>query len=134
MEYGIVNVDIHVHADQDLDRLWENDPEAAAAVHAALEQLEADPKFIDKLTTYGNNNLGQSSISVKRWESARGKGNLWRFRVLDTPATEYRVVYGYHWQTRQLCVLAIAHKEEFDYDNHNSGIAQRVLADWRVLF
>lgn len=53
--------------------------------------------------------------------------------VLDTPATVYRVVYGYHWHTRQVCILAIVHKDEFDYDNLNSSLAQRILADWRAI-
>jgi mRNA-degrading endonuclease RelE of RelBE toxin-antitoxin system len=128
-----VHLDIHTHADEDLDRLWETDPNAAAAVQVVLEQLEADPKAIDKLTTYGDNVIGRNRVNVKPWETAKKKGNLWRFRVFDTPATSYRVVYGYHWQTRQICVLAIIHKDKFDYDDLSNSLAQRILADWRAL-
>lgn len=129
----IIHVDVHTHAKEDLDLIWESDPEAAATTLAVLEQLEADPKAIDKLTSYGQNDVGATLINVKPWQKMRKKADLWRFRILDTPATSYRVIYGYQWQTRQLCVLAIVHKEKFDYDDLNSPLAFRILADWRAL-
>ncbi|MBI3344135.1 MAG: hypothetical protein HY028_04650 [Gammaproteobacteria bacterium] len=128
-----MHLDIHQNAAQDLRDLRVVNPGAAAAVTVALEQIQVDPKAIDKLTTFGNNTVGAARLNIKRWESVRGQGNLWRFRVLDTPATVYRIVYGYHWQTRQICVLAVAHKEKFDYDDLNSDLARRILADWRTL-
>lgn len=129
----IRSLDVHLHAKEDIRQLRETDLQAAAAVLVTLEQIQYDPAAIDKLTTYGNNDVGTVTLNVKRWQRARGSGNLWRFRVLDTPATSYRVVYGYHYQTRQLCVLAVVHKESFDYDNLNSDIARRIIADWRAL-
>jgi hypothetical protein len=129
----IIHIDVHLHAQGDLDSIWESDPEAAATVLAVLEQLEADPRMIDKLTTYGDNSVGATVINVKRWQSMRRKADLWRFRALDTPATSYRVIYGYQWQTQQLCVLAIVHKEKFNYDDLDSHLAFRILADWRAL-
>ena len=129
-----MHIDIHPHAAQDLDRLWDNDPKAAAAIQAILEQLEADPNLIDKLTTYGNVPVGRGLINVKPWSSVGRESSLWRFRALDTPGTNYRVGYGYSWRTRQICVLAIATKKEFDYDNHESDFARRILADWRAIF
>ena len=128
-----MHLDIHQHAANDLRNLRAVDPKSAAAVAVALEQIQADPKAINKLTTFGNNTVGTTHLNVKPWEIVRDKANLWRFRVLDTPATVYRVVYGYHWQTRQICVLAVVHKEKFDYDNLNSDLARRILADWRDL-
>lgn len=128
-----MHLDIHQHAADDLRNLRVVDPQAAAAVVVALEQIQADPKAIDKLTTYGNNIVGTAHLNIKPWETARNKGNLWRFRVLNTPATVYRIVYGYHWQTRQICVLAVVHKEKFDYDDLNSDLTRRILADWREL-
>lgn len=123
-------LDIHDHAKADLRALRASDPHAAAAIIVALEQLGADPRLIDKLTTHGSNDFGVVRLGVKAWEKARGVGNLWRFRVFDTPATLYRVVYGYHWQTKQICVLAVVHKKEFDYEL-DSDIARRILDDWR---
>lgn len=126
-------VDVHQHALEDIRALRISDARAAAAILVALEQIGADPLAIDKLTTHGPNNFGSMRLGVKRWESMRSRGNLWRFRVLDTPATSYRVVYGYQWQTRQLCVLAVVHKDLFDYDDTNSELSKRISADWRTL-
>lgn len=126
-------IDVHLNAREDIRLLAAQNKAAASAVLVVLEQLAADPNVIDKLTTHGENLVGVSRLNVKRWESARRDGNIWRFRVLDTPATVYRVVYGYHWQTRQICVLAVVHKEQFDYDDLTSVIAQRIIADWRAL-
>lgn len=120
-------------AANDLRRLHRTDPAVAAAVLVALEQIEADPDAIDKLTLNDTSRFGAFRLGIKRWESARRVGNLWRFRLLDTPATRYRVIYGYHWQTRQVAVLAVVHKETFDYDDLSSEIARRILADWRSL-
>lgn len=128
-----MHIDIHHHATHDILSLKASDPDAVAAIVVALEQIQADPKAIELMTTRGNVDVGTVRLNLKVWESAKGKGNLWRFRVLDTPATNYRVVYGYHWQTRQICVLAVIHKDEFDYDNHQSSIAKRIFADWRAI-
>ena len=131
-----MHFDIHDHAHEDLVAIAESDPDAVAAVLAMLEQLEADPSAIDKLTTRGNSDTADGRINVSPWNEASKKarrGDLWRFRALDTPATGYRVAYGYHWQTRQVCVLAVVHKEKLNYDDITSGIGQRVLADWAAL-
>lgn len=127
------SVDVHPHAWEDLKELRATNKPAAAAILVALEQIKADPNVIDKMTTHGNNCVGVAQINVKRWEKARGMGNFWRFRVLDTPATSYRILYGYQWQTRQLCVLAVVSKENFDYDDLSTDTAKRILEDWRAL-
>ena len=129
-----MHIDIHESAEADIDRLWQTDPKAAAAVLATLEQLDADPRLVDKLTTHGNNPLGANEINVKRWQRIRSRqGDLWRLRALNTPATSHRVVYGYQIQTRQICVLGVVHKDEFDYDNPSNPLAQRIINDWRFL-
>lgn len=124
-----MHVDIHDHAKADLRSLRAIAPRAAAAVLVALQQIEADPRVLDKLTTHGENEFGTVRIGVRQWEKAKGIANLWRFRVFDTPATVYRVIYGYHYQTKQICVLAVVHKEEFNYEL-DSDIARRILSDW----
>lgn len=129
-----MHIDVHAHAEEDLAELADSDPDAVADILAVLEQLEADPQVIDKLTTHGNNDLPDDRINVKQWIEASKKvnrnGSLWRFRALDCPATNYRVVYGYHWPNKQICVLAVVHKTEIDYDCIESGIGKRVLSDW----
>jgi mRNA-degrading endonuclease RelE of RelBE toxin-antitoxin system len=126
----IMHIDIHDSAQLDLDALWEKNPEAAAIVAVTLETLEADPQAIDKLTTRGDVDIGAARSNIKSWSTAGRSRNLWRLRILDTPATIYRIVYGYHWQTRQLCALAVVNKDEFDYDNHDSEIVKRIFRDW----
>lgn len=126
-------IDVNAHAEADLDAISASDPDGAAAVLVALEQIEADPNAIDKLLTKGDNQFSTVHVNVKAWQAAKKKGNLWRFRILDTPATVYRIVYGYHWQTKQLCILAVVHKETFNYDDLNSEISRRILADWNGL-
>lgn len=126
-------VDVHDHAVDDIRTLRAINIRAAAAVLVVLEQIGADPRAIDKLTTHGENLFGTTRLNVKRWQAAKGIGNLWRFRILDTPATTWRIVYGYHWQTRRICVLAVVEKEEFDYDDLASTLSQRIAEDWRTL-
>lgn len=123
------HVDVHASAKVDLDDLLLTDSEAWADVVVAIEQVIADPKAIDKLTTKGDIHFGKQRGNVKPWQSMRRTGNLWRLRVLDTAATNYRVVYGYHWQTRHLCILAVVNKEIFNYDP-DSRIGKRVANDW----
>lgn len=122
-------VDVHPSAKADIGDLLLTDPKAWADVLVAIEQVIADPKAIDKLTTKGELSSGALRGNVKPWQAMRRTGNLWRLRVLDTAATNYRVVYGYHWQTRHLCILAVVNKENFDYDP-GSNIGKRIANDW----
>jgi len=126
-------VDTCKNADDDIRALRRVDVSAAAEVAATLQLIEEDPNAIDKLTTHGENQFSATRLNVKRWEAAKHIGNIWRLRILDTPATPYRIVYGYHWETRTICVLAVVKKEKFDYDDLSSDISRRILADWRAL-
>lgn len=128
------SVVVHDHAKADILRISVTNKLAAAQILVILEQLKIDPyTTIDKLTTHGNNNIGGFLLNVKAWEATKGIANLWRFRALDTPATGHRIIYGYHWQTQQLCVLAIVDKDNYDYDDLTSEINQRIIADWRSI-
>lgn len=130
----MIQISIHAHAVQDIEQLFISDGRAAVAVLTALEQVKADPRVaLDKLTTYGNNHVGGSRLNVKQWRAMRDTANLWRFRILDTLATSYRVLYGYHVQTKQLCIFAVVHKDNFDYDDLNSDLAKRIKKDWADL-
>lgn len=129
----MINIDIVDSAFQDITRLRSQNMPAAVTILSVLEQIKADPDVLDKLTTHGDNFIGSVRLGVKRWQAMRNKGNLWRFRIFDTPASSYRVVYGYHWQTRQICIFAVVDKEDFDYDDLDSDIARRISADWKSL-
>lgn len=127
-------LDIHDHAVEDIEAILEDDEDAAAAIIAALEAMRDDPQLIDKVTTRGYNHFGDYRTDVKPWQVVRRFANLWRLRLFDTgtAATRYRVIYGYHYQTRQVLVLAIVSKDDFDYEI-DSDIARRILADWAEL-
>jgi mRNA-degrading endonuclease RelE of RelBE toxin-antitoxin system len=131
-----MRVQLHDDAKADLDRLWALDEEAAATIQVVLEEADQDPGVLDKLTQHGNNDLpsGQE-LNVKRWQKASAalKKDVWRLRVLNTPATSYRIVYGYHIQHRQIYVLGMVHKEDFDYDDLGDNFCARCLAAWAEL-
>ena len=127
-----MHIDVHQSAVDDIEKLWASDPRAAATVITTLQEMQADPEIVEKLTQHGDNLVGVTLLNVKRWQRTKQVGSLWRFRILNTPATSHRVVYGYHWQTRQVCVLAVVHKDEFNYDPQ-SDIGKRILGDWTAL-
>ena len=106
------------------------DPDALAVIATFLQEAEADDDIIGKASTHGNVAIGQYRVSVKGWVEARYKGANWlRFRVLDTPATSYRIVFGYDWHTRRIGILAVVHKDEFDY-GISGQLADRIYDDW----
>lgn len=127
-----MHADIHDHAREDLDRVWESDPRAAAVIEVLMEQLQLDPDVVDKLTSYGDNRINNVTVNVKPWQGLLSTGNFWRFRAIETAATGYRVIYVYHWQTRQLVFLAVVDKDDgFNYDDHSSDIIKRIISDAR---
>jgi hypothetical protein len=128
------SVVVHSHAIDDIRLIASSDKKAASAILVALEHLKVDPKTtIDILTTHGSNELANLNLSVKKWQSAKSIGNLWRLRVMDSPATTHRIIYGFHYQTQQLCILAIVNKENYDYDDLTSEINRRIISDWRAI-
>jgi mRNA-degrading endonuclease RelE of RelBE toxin-antitoxin system len=128
-----MRVQLHPDAEADLDLLWMHDQEAAADIEVILEEADLDPRVLDKLTQHGNNELPSGKeLNVKRWEKASRvlKRDVWRLRVLNSPATSYRIVYGYHIQHRQIYVLGIIHKGSFNYDDLTDNFCSRCLAAW----
>lgn len=125
-----MSIDILPGAKTDLAALRQSDPPAFAAVAVFLEEANADLTLIDKCTTHGDNTIGQSRINVKAWVAARREGdNLFRIRILETPATVYRVVYGFDWRSRRIGILAVVHKDRFGYGT-SGELADRIQDDW----
>ena len=118
-------------AERDIEQLEATDPDALAAVLTFLDEAEADPQLEQKLTTVGDVQFENVRVSIKRWARVQSAGNLLRVRILDTPATVYRVIYGYDWRKRRIGILAIVHKDHCDYDPQ-SELARRILDDWDV--
>jgi hypothetical protein len=124
-------LDLLSGAKQDLAALRLTDPDAHATVVAFLAEADADEELIGKCTSEGTVEIGPYRVSAVPWHAARRRGdNLFRFRVFDTPATDYRIVYGYDWRTRRIGILAVVHKGKFDYAI-STGLADRIRDDWR---
>jgi mRNA-degrading endonuclease RelE of RelBE toxin-antitoxin system len=128
----LITLDVHVNARNDIVSIKLIDPEAASTILVFLQELKSDPDWLDKLLTFGNNEIGEYGINAKQWQATKALTNLWRLRILDTPATTYRVIYGYHWQYQQLVVYAVIEKSKFNYDDLTTDINKRIIADWNA--
>ena len=129
----ILRIDTCRNAHADPRSLRRSDPRTATAISMALQQLGADPGLIDKLTTWGRIESGTQEFDNKRWLAARRHGSLWRLRILNTPARDYRVFHAFHWPTRFIWVLAVVHRSHIDYDDLDSFYARRILDDWHAI-
>jgi hypothetical protein len=114
----------------DIRALKGSDPAALAVVMAFMQEAEADSELLTKFTTYGKVKINETTADVKRWVAARGIGNIFRIRILDTPATSYRVIYGYDWRSKKIGLLAVRHKDEITYEI-TGELADRIRDDWR---
>jgi hypothetical protein len=131
----LLSLNVHQHAVDDLMQLLHSnnhkEVEAASDILVFLQELKSDQQFVSKLLTVGHNQTKSFDFNVKQWRSAKKLGNLWRLRILDTPATNYRVIYGYHWQpTMAMIIFAVVDKDQYDYDNLKTEINQRIISDW----
>jgi hypothetical protein len=124
-----MGIDILSGAQDDLDDLSRSDPEAFATIMAFLQEAAADSKLLEKWTTHGDAQINDKVFSVKRWVEGRRIGELYRIRILDTPATSYRIVYGYHWPLQLFGILAVVHKSQLTYEI-NDPLADRIRDDW----
>jgi mRNA-degrading endonuclease RelE of RelBE toxin-antitoxin system len=115
---------------EDIRALKASDPAALAAVMTFLQEAEADPDLLTKFTGFGKVKINQTTADVKRWVAARGIGDFFRIRILDTPATSYRVIYGWDWRSKKIGLLAVKHKDEFSYEI-TGELADRIRDDWR---
>lgn len=124
-------IDVLPGAERDIEQLEATDPDALAAVLTFLDEAESDSQFEQKLTTVGDVQFEAVRVSIKRWARVQRTSNLLRVRILDTPATVYRVIYGYDWRRRRIGILAIVHKDHCNYDPQ-SELSRRILDDWNV--
>ena len=127
----IMAIDILPGAQTDLRGLRKSDPDAFAAVLAFLVEAAADDGLISKCTTNGDIEIGSTSTNVKRWVEASNKiGNIFRFRFFDVPAIyKYRIVYGFDWHTGRFGILAVVHRDNFNYEIRGT-LANRIREDW----
>jgi len=125
---------IHVDAEDDLERLWEEEPNAAARIGALLEELEGNQDLLDRLTQHDFGNYRTADFHVSKWLDQWNKGrDLWRLKVwdLEDKGLQYRVVYAFMPGKSQYHVLGIVSRE-FDYDPHHE-LSRRIIAAYENL-
>ncbi|WP_027967296.1 hypothetical protein [Halomonas halocynthiae] len=128
---------IHIDAQQDLEDLWEHDEDAAAYIEAMLEEIKGDQRLLDDLLIHdlGKYKLPGQQYSVSKWLRLWNRGkDLWRLKAweLEDSGKKWRVVYAYIPSQAAHYVLAIAPRE-FNYDTDHP-ISQRILAAYDDIY
>ncbi|MBV2234497.1 MAG: hypothetical protein KUL75_03020 [Sterolibacterium sp.] len=125
---------IHNDAEDDLERLWDSEPAAAAQVAVLLEELEGNPDLLDRLTQQDFGAYGLEDFHVSKWKEQQRKGrNLWRLKIwdLEDKGIRYRIVYAFMPRQQDYSVLGIVPRE-FDYDASHE-ITRRIVAAYENL-
>ena len=126
-----MKIEVLSGATSDLWAMAAGSPQAAAAVVALLQELSADFSVLEAVTERADIWLGRLRISVAPWRAARERrNNLSRIRILDSPATSFRMIVGFDWRQRRAAVLAVLPKDEHTYEIF-SDRGRRIVAEWR---
>ena len=129
---------IHNDAATDLRAIKATDPAAFGRLFALLEQLKAEPAWIDKLLDSGHGSDRVGPIGIMKWHEANRVASLplWRLKFwdLERSGLKYRVIYLYNWPDRSYNVMAVVQRDSFDYDDPNDPIRRRVFARCREEF
>jgi hypothetical protein len=126
---------VHNDAEADLLALRESEPQAAGRILALLEQLEADPDLLDRLTQHNYGAYGSADFHVSKWHEQWRKGrDLWRLKVwdLEEKGLRYRIVYAFVPGKQHYHVLAITPRRDFNYEERDP-ISQRILRAYQEL-
>jgi mRNA-degrading endonuclease RelE of RelBE toxin-antitoxin system len=124
------SIALHKDAQADLNRIDEEDEDAAADIEIFLEEAKNNQETLDNLTRNGYVQYGESPIDVKEWgEAKRSKYNLWRLKLLwlRGPAAKYRIIYAFHPVEYRYYVLGIVERN-FGYDLRHERSKQILAA------
>ncbi len=125
---------IHDDAEDDLERLWESEPTAAAQIGVLLEELEGNPDLLDRLTQQDFGAYELEDFHVSKWQEQQRQGrNLWRLKIwdLEKMGIRYRVVYAFMPRQQDYSVLGIVPRK-FDYDASHE-LTRRIIAAYENL-
>lgn len=121
---------------EDLEVIWENDPDSAAVIESVLEEMEDYPELAEDLIKNHYRHYDDPSYEIRRFESLYHEGfNLYRMKCWDYEgsAVGYRVIYAYHPHPEDVSfILAVADRRGFDYEKDHP-VVQRIIKDYRVL-
>jgi hypothetical protein len=130
----VLRLYIHNDAEDDLERLWESEPTAAAKIGVLLEELEGNPDLLDRLTQQDFGAYELEDFHVSKWQEQQRQGrNLWRLKIWDLEeiGTRYRVVYAFMPRQQDYSVLGIVPRK-FDYDASHE-LTRRIIAAYENL-
>jgi len=121
-------------AEDDLDRLWDVDEDAAATILVLLDELENGAPEVERLFQKGFRRLDDPAFDVDRFEEFWRQGlNLLRLKLWDHGGSlvPYRILYAYDPRFESYHALAIIDRD-FAYDSNHPTV-QRVVADYEAL-
>lgn len=125
---------VHNDARDDLEKLWDVEPVAAARIAVLLEELEGDSDLLDRLTQHDFGAYHTEDFHVSKWQEQWRKGkDLWRLKVwdLEDKGLRYRVVYAFMPRQKDYYVLGIVQRD-FNYEP-NHELTRRILAAYENL-
>lgn len=120
---------LHPDAIADLQAIKKASPRDAAAIVVALQEMEGDPNLADNLTDHGFGASATDPYHVSKWLRYWKRGvDLWRVKSwkLERLGLRYRIIYAYVVSTREYRVLAIARRDQIDYDDERHALNQRI--------
>ncbi|WNO60861.1 hypothetical protein [Rheinheimera sp. MMS21-TC3] len=129
-----------INATKDLNAWKVDDKFAYVQIVAILQQISSDPQLEDMLLERSADNDG---ISFSRWVQQFRKGNdLYRIKTITPEGysnAKWRIIYAYLPISRsrsepEFHILALPHRDKFDYDNPEDCITKRIIADLRLLY
>lgn len=125
---------MHDDATADLEALFKEKPKVAGRIVALLEELDADPDLLDRLTQHDYGAHREADFHVSRWqEHWRSGRDLFRLKVwdLEDKRLRYRIVYAFIPSKQHYHILAIAPRK-FNYDPLHP-ISRRLLRAYEEL-
>jgi mRNA-degrading endonuclease RelE of RelBE toxin-antitoxin system len=101
---------MHRDAEDDLDRLFTDDPDAAADVAVLIEEIAGDQYRLDSLSIDGH---VDDRMDVAMFRSMQKRRlNLWRLKAGELSADwlSYRIIYAFDAPKKAYHILAIIHR------------------------
>lgn len=121
---------IHGDAASDLERIWADDPVAAARITVLLEEIQGSQALLDRLTEHGFGSAPRESFNVSKWHRQWNQGrDLWRLKGWDLEriGVRYRAIYAYVPGKRHYHVLAVLPRGLVNYDDPEDPYTRRIL-------
>ena len=98
----------------EIDRLFDEDEDAAAELLLLIERLQEDQPVLEELCVPGNRFRYDPSFEVKKFEAALKRGkNIYtvRYNLQDGSLAPYRLLIGYHAQNGTYYTLQVAARD-----------------------